>query len=81
MTTKFFFVITTDLEKKQIAVKHYYKDNQPGFIIQGHSAEAILLSLLQNELVSQLSHAGYFCAELSKAETALKLNLKYRISH
>lgn len=74
---KGFFVITTDLEKKQITVKHYYKDNKPGYIIQGHSAEAILLSLLQNELVSQLSHAGYLGAELSKAETALKLNLKY----
>ena len=74
---KGFFVITTDPEKKQITVKHYFKDNKPGYLIQGHSAEAILLSLLQNELVSQLSHAGYLGAELSKAETALKLNLKY----
>jgi len=74
---KGFFVITTDSEKKQITVKHYYKDNKPGYLIQGHSAESILLSLLQNELVSQLSHAGYLGAELSKAETALKLNLKY----
>ncbi|NEW78864.1 MAG: hypothetical protein GZ086_05450 [Gelidibacter sp.] len=74
---KGFFVITTDLEKKLITVKHYYKDNKPGYLIQGHSAEAILLSLLQNELVSQLSHAGYLGAELNKAETALKLNLKY----
>ena len=75
---KGFFVITTDSEKKQITVKHYFKDNKPGYLIQGHSAEAILLSLLQNELVSQLSHAGYLGAELSKAETALKLNLKYK---
>ena len=74
---KGFFVITADSEKKQITVKHYYKDNKPGFLIQGHSAEAILLSLLQNGLVSQLSHAGYLGAELSKADTALKLNLKY----
>lgn len=74
---KGFFVITADLDKKQITVKHYYKDNKPGFLIQGHSAEAILLSLLQNGLVSQMSHAGYLGAELSKAETALKLNLKY----
>ena len=74
---KGFFVITTDAEKKQITVKHYFKDNKPGYLIQGHSAEAILLSLLKNELVSQLSHAGYLGAELSKAETALKLNLKY----
>jgi len=74
---KGFFVITADSEKEQITVKHYYKDNKPGFFIQSHSAEAILLSLIQNELVSQLSHAGYLGAELSKAETALKLNLKY----
>jgi tetrahydromethanopterin S-methyltransferase subunit A len=74
---KGFFVITTDSVKKQITVKHYFKDNKPGYLIQGHSAEAILLSLLQNELVSQLSHAGYLGAELNKAETALKLNLKY----
>lgn len=74
---KGFFVITTDSDKKQITVKHYFKDNKPGFLIQGHSAEAILLSLLKNELVSQLSHAGYLGAELSKAESALKLNLKY----
>ena len=74
---KGFFVINADSEKKQITVKHYYKDNKPGFLIRGHSAEAILLSLLQNGLVSQLSHAGYLGAELSKAETALKLNLKY----
>ncbi|MHB1197802.1 MAG: DUF4346 domain-containing protein [Lutibacter sp.] len=74
---KGFFVITADSEKKHITVKHYYKDNKPGFLIRGHSAEAILLSLLQNGLVSQLSHAGYLGAELSKAETALKLNLKY----
>lgn len=62
---KGFFVITTDLEKKLITVKHYYKDNKPGYLIQGHSADAILLSLLQNELVSQLSHAGYLGAELN----------------
>lgn len=74
---KGFFVITADSEKKQITVKHYYKDNRPGFLIRSHSAEAILLSLLQNGLVSQLSHAGYLGAELSKADTALKLNLKY----
>lgn len=74
---KGFFVITADSAKKQITVKHYYKDNKPGFLIQGHSSEAILLSLLQNKLVSQMSHAGYLGAELSKAETAIKLNLKY----
>lgn len=74
---RFFFVITTDLTKKVIKVKHYYKDNLPGYIIEGRSAESILLAILKKGLVSQMSHAGYLGAELAKAETALKLDLHY----
>jgi len=74
---KGFFVITPDLNKREITVKHYYKDNQPGYIIKGHSSESILLAILEKNLVSQMSHAGYLGAELIKAEMALKLNLKY----
>jgi tetrahydromethanopterin S-methyltransferase subunit A len=74
---KGFFVITVDNTKKEITVKHYYKNNRPGFIIKGHSSEAILLAILNENLVSQMSHAGYLGAELSKAEIALKLNLQY----
>ncbi len=72
-----FFVITTDLTKKVITVKHYYKDNHPGFIIEGHSYESILLAILEKGLISQMSHAGYLGEELAKAEVALKLNLRY----
>ena len=74
---KGFFVITVENDKREITVKHYFKNNKPGFIIKGHSSESILLAILEKELVSQLSHAGYLGAELTKAETALKLNLKY----
>lgn len=74
---KGFFVITVDYKKREITVKHYKKENQPGFIIKGHSAESILLGILQKDLVSQMSHAGYLGSELTKAETALKLNLNY----
>ncbi|MEL4456542.1 DUF4346 domain-containing protein [Lutimonas vermicola] len=74
---KGFFVITVENNKREITVKHYFKNNQPGFIIKGHSSESILLAILEKNLVSQMSHAGYLGAELTKAETALKLNLKY----
>jgi tetrahydromethanopterin S-methyltransferase subunit A len=74
---KGFFVITLDSNKKQIIVKHYFRDNRPGFIIKGHSSEAILLSLIDHNLVSQMSHAGYLGSELAKAEAALKLGLTY----
>lgn len=75
---KGFFVISVSEEKAEITVKHYYKNNKAGFIIKGKSAERILLAILKEELVSQMSHAGYLGAELAKAETALKLGLVYR---
>ncbi len=58
-------------------VKHYYPDHRPGHLIKGHSAESILLAILDKELVSQNSHAGYLGGELAKAETALRLGLLY----
>lgn len=72
-----FFVISVSVEKGEITVKHYYKDNKPGFMIKGKSAERILLAILNKELVSQMSHAGYLGAELTKAEIAIRLKLKY----
>jgi hypothetical protein len=38
----------------------------------------MLLGLLREGLISQLSHAGYLGAELAKAEAALHLDLRYR---
>jgi hypothetical protein len=37
----------------------------------------MLLGLIRERLVSQLSHAGYLGAELAKAESALRLGLRY----
>ncbi|MFA5297660.1 MAG: hypothetical protein WC389_05565 [Lutibacter sp.] len=74
---KGFFIITINQEKMEIIVKHYYKDNHPGYIIKGRSSEPILLAILEKGLVSQMSHAGYLGTELAKARTALKLNLKF----
>jgi len=74
---KGFFIITINQEKMEIIVKHYYKDNRPGYIIKGRTSESILLAILEKGLVSQLSHAGYLGTELAKARTALKLDLKY----
>jgi len=72
---KGFYVIT--LDRKEIVVRHYTPDNAPAHEIRGHSAEAILLGLLREHLISQLSHAGYIGYELAKAEAALRLGLHY----
>jgi tetrahydromethanopterin S-methyltransferase subunit A len=72
-----FFIITLDRDRDEILVHHYWSDHSPAHLVQGRNAEAILLALLREELISQRGHAGYLGAELAKAETALRLGLLY----
>jgi tetrahydromethanopterin S-methyltransferase subunit A len=74
---KGFFVIRLDRAAGEIVTRHFLRDYTPAHEMRGHSAEAIVLGLLREELVSQLSHAGYLGAELAKAESALRLGLSY----
>jgi tetrahydromethanopterin S-methyltransferase subunit A len=75
--SKGFFVITLDRAVGEIVLRHHTPDNRPAHEMRGRSAEPMLLGLLREELVSQLSHAGYLGAELAKAEAALRLRLQY----
>ncbi|MFT3889420.1 MAG: DUF4346 domain-containing protein [Arachnia sp.] len=72
-----FFVVGVDVDARRIEVRHYRTDTSPGHLMTGHSAEAMWLGLIREDLVSQLSHAAYLGAELTKAETALRLGLDY----
>jgi len=74
---KGYFVITVDRSPGEIELRHYAGDNSPRHIMRGHNAEAMLLGLIRDDLISQFSHAGYLGAELAKAEAALKLGLTY----
>jgi len=74
---KGFFVITLDRDAGEILLRHYLSDNSPAHEMRGRSAEGMLLGLLRENLVSQLSHAGYLGGELAKAEAALRLSLRY----
>jgi tetrahydromethanopterin S-methyltransferase subunit A len=72
-----FFVIALDRDTGEIVVRHYLPDNTPAHEMRGRRAESVLLGLLREELISQMSHAGYLGIELAKAETALRLDLPY----
>ncbi len=48
------------IPQKNIAVKS-------GFIVNGHSSEVILLAILEQYLVSQMTDAGYLVGEPAKA--------------
>lgn len=70
---KGYFVITLDRAAGEIVLRHYLPDHTPAHKMHGRSAESMVLGLLREGLVSQLSHAGYLGVELAKAESALRL--------
>ena len=72
------FVISLDRDAHEIVVIHCLPDATPAHEIRGRHGGGILLGLVRENLVSQLSHAGYLGAEMAKAETALRLDLDYR---
>ncbi|HEX3269128.1 MAG TPA: hypothetical protein VHR15_00670 [Ktedonobacterales bacterium] len=74
---KGYFVITPDREQEQLIIRHYLPDHTPAHEMRGRSAGPMLLGLLREGLVTQLSHAGYLGEELAKAEAALRFDLRY----
>jgi tetrahydromethanopterin S-methyltransferase subunit A len=74
---KGYFVITLDRADASILLRHYLPDHTPAHEMRGRSAGPMLLGLLREGLVSQLSHAGYLGEELAKAEAALRLEVRY----
>jgi hypothetical protein len=74
---KGYFVITLDHEDEQVVLRHYLPDHTPAHEMRGRVAGPMLLGLLREGLVTQLSHAGYLGEELAKAQAALHLGLRY----
>src|SRR2546425_12996026 len=74
---KGYFVITIEPEQKEILLRHYLPDHTPAHEMRGRGATSLLLGLLRDGLVTQLSHAGYLGEELAKAQTALQFGLRY----
>src|SRR5712664_4958561 len=74
---KGYFVITIEPEPKEILLRHYLPDHTPAHEMRGRGATSMLLGLLRDGLVTQLSHAGYLGEELAKAQSALQFGLRY----
>jgi Tetrahydromethanopterin S-methyltransferase, subunit A len=72
-----FVVITVDHAGHRIMLRHYGSDLVPRHEMSGARAESMLLGLLRAGVINDLSHAGYLGGELAKAETALRLDLRY----
>src|SRR2546426_455034 len=74
---KGYFVITIEPEQKEILLRHYLPDHTPAHEMRGRAATSMLLGLLRDGLVTQLTHAGYLGEELAKAQIALQFALRY----
>jgi tetrahydromethanopterin S-methyltransferase subunit A len=74
---KGYFVISIDSDQKEIILRHYLPNHTPAHEMRGRGATSMLLGLLRDGLVTQLSHAGYLGEELAKAQTALQFGLRY----
>src|SRR5467141_3938261 len=74
---KGYFVITIEPEQGEILLRHYLPNHTPAHEMRGRGATSMLLGLLRDGLVTQLSHAGYLGEELAKAQTALQFELRY----
>ncbi len=74
---KGYFVITLERANDRIVALHFLPDATPAHSMRGGSGEGMLLALIREGLVTQMSHAGYLGGELAKAESALRLGLQY----
>ncbi len=54
---KGYFVISLDREREEIVLRHYLTDHTPAHEMRGRGATSMLLGLLREGLVTQLSHA------------------------
>ncbi|UCB52832.1 MAG: DUF4346 domain-containing protein [Candidatus Zixiibacteriota bacterium] len=72
-----YFVVIPVPNRKIIVVEHYAYDNKLLHTIQGRDASSLCSTVIENDWLTELSHAAYLGRELSKAELSLKHGFKY----
>lgn len=72
-----YFVIVPKADLGIILVEHYNYANQLLRIIQGDNARDIYWTIIENNWVSEMSHAAYLGKELVAAQLSIQLGFKY----
>lgn len=72
-----YFVVVPLFERRLIHVEHYTYDNTLLRNIEGADARSLYLTIINQQWVSELSHAAYLGKELAKAELALEHGIAY----
>ncbi|MHA2365697.1 MAG: DUF4346 domain-containing protein [Candidatus Hodarchaeales archaeon] len=72
-----YFVIIPQSDKLNILVEFYDYNNALKGVIRGKDAKSIYWTIINNDWISELSHAAYLGKELTKAELSLKSNINF----
>jgi len=72
-----YFVITPLAQRGVITVEHYAYDNTLLRVVEGPTARAIYMTIVDDGWVTELSHAAYLGKELARAELSLQLGFRY----
>ncbi len=72
-----YFVVLPIHDQKVIHVEHYSYDNSLLHIVEGVAARSLYLKIIDENWVSELSHAAYLGKELAKAEMSLAFGTPY----
>lgn len=72
-----YFVIIPLKKKGIITVEHYNYQNKLLRIIEGRNSRDICHTIVDNNWISDLSHAVYLGKEVARAELAVKMGIKY----
>jgi len=73
-----YFVIFPILERNIIHIEHYNYDNYLVHVMEGANARSLYLKIIEQNWVSEMSHAAYLGKELTKAELSLAFGIPYR---
>jgi tetrahydromethanopterin S-methyltransferase subunit A len=72
-----YFVILPIQERKVIHVEHYSYENSLLHVIEGTSPRSLYLQIIEQNWISEMTHAVYLGKELAKAEISLSFGISY----
>ena len=72
-----YFVIIPSKKDGNILIEHYSYDNKLLRKIEGKYSRDLYFTIIENNWVTELSHAAYLGKELARAEMSIKKNFKF----
>lgn len=72
-----YFVIIPSKKDGNILVEHYSYDNKLLRKIESKNSRDIYFTIIENNWVTELSHAAYLGKELARAEISIKKGFKF----